>query len=141
MIPPNLVNFLAAAGLNLPGLIRRNSLVTANQNLALSGVIGGSDQAFLLHTLDQRGGAVVATAEASLNIAGRHLTVLEHDGDRLVIEIVAGLTIAFAIFATLFVVGRLLLGDGFEVIRHTLLLEVSDDLFDFLVGNERPVHA
>src|SRR5262249_60972950 len=135
-----LVNFLAAAGLNLPSLIRRNSLISANQNLTLSGVIGGADQAFLLHTLDQRGGAVVADAKASLNIAGRHLTVLENDGDRLIIEI-SGLTIAFAIFAALFVVGRLLLGDGFEVIRHTLLLEVSDDLFDFLVGNERPVHA
>ena len=62
--------------------------VLADQDLALSGVVGLADDAFLLHPLDQRGGAVVADRQAALDVAGGGLAVAQHDGDGLVVEVV-----------------------------------------------------
>ncbi len=49
------------------------------QDLALSGVVGRADDAFLLHPLHQRGGAVVADLQAALDVGGRGLLVAQHD--------------------------------------------------------------
>ena len=56
MIQANLVNFLAAQT-----LIRPLGLVPADQNLAFFRMIGGADQAFVLHALDERGGLAPLT--------------------------------------------------------------------------------
>src|SRR6478672_6582899 len=101
-------------------------------------MIGGADQAFLFHALDQGRGAVVSDTEPALNIAGRDLTVLEYDSHRLIVKLVAGLAIALA---ALLIVARLLLGHGLEVIRDALLLQMPDDFLDFLVGDKGTVHA
>ena len=48
-------------------------------------MIGGADQAFPLHALDQGGGTIVADAEPALHITRGDLAILEHDGDRLIV--------------------------------------------------------
>src|SRR6187401_1769209 len=58
------------------------------QDLALAGMIGGADDTFLLHALDDRRRAVVADAKPPLDVAGRGLAVAQHDCHRLVIGIV-----------------------------------------------------
>eukprot|EP01036_Dinobryon_divergens_P015437 gene15437-biopygen13681 len=55
-------------------------------------MVGGRDDAFLLHPLDQRGGLVVADGEAALDVGGRGLLVVEDDRHRLVVELVARAT-------------------------------------------------
>src|SRR5690606_32503071 len=93
---------------------------TLDQNLALSGVIGGPDDAFLLHTLDDGGGAVIADLQAALDIAGRSLAVAKHDLHGLLIEVAAlpfaeralvehGTAAVLAFFG--------LRGHGFEILR------------------------
>src|SRR5437763_1089118 len=62
-------------------------LVVFDQNLALSGVVGPADDAFLLHALDDRGSAVVADLQAPLDVAGRGLAVAKNDGNRLIVEV------------------------------------------------------
>ena len=54
-------------------------------------MVGGADDPFLLHPLDDRGGAVVADAEAPLDVAGRGLLVAQHHLHGLVVEVAAGL--------------------------------------------------
>ena len=49
-------------------------------------MVGGADEAFLLHPLDQRGGAVVADLQPALDIAGRGLAVAGDDGDGAVFD-------------------------------------------------------
>src|SRR5262249_23615710 len=119
MIKSNLVNFLAPAA-KKARLIGRGRLVPADQNLALPGMVGGADQAFVLHSLDQRGRPVIADAEPALDIARGGLAVAKHDGHGLVVELVAGLAEFLAALAVLLSV-ILLFGDGFEVSRHALL--------------------
>src|SRR5712692_5662678 len=60
----------------------------ANQDLAFAGVIGGADDAFFLHALHQRGGAIVADLQPALDIAGGRLAVAHDDLDGLLIEVV-----------------------------------------------------
>src|SRR5690606_16062084 len=59
-----------------------------HQDFTLSGMVGGTDNAFLLHSLDDGSGPVVADAEAALDVAGRRLPVAQHHGHRLVVGIV-----------------------------------------------------
>src|SRR5690606_41933860 len=58
-------------------------LGTADQHLPASDVVGRADVALGPHALDQAGGAVVAGAQAPLQIAGRRLTLLGDDLQRL----------------------------------------------------------
>ena len=60
-----------------------------HQDLALAGMVGGTDQPLALHPLDDRGGAVVADRQAPLDVGGRGLLVAQHHGDRLVVKVVA----------------------------------------------------
>ena len=59
-----------------------------DEDLAFSGVVGGADDAFGLHALHDRGGAVVADLEAALDIGGRGLLVAQDDGDGLLVGVV-----------------------------------------------------
>src|SRR5690606_10807225 len=116
--------------------------IVAHQNLALAGVVGGGDDAFALHALDQGGGLVVADAEAPLDIGGGGLLVGEHDMDGLVVKLVAGAGIGIpaaigAKFAALLVI----LDDRIEIIGRTLALEMSDHGLDLGVGDEGAVQA
>src|SRR3954470_16458779 len=112
--------------------------VLANQNFALSGVVGLADDALLLHPLHDRGGAIVADLQPALDVAGRGLLVAGHDLDRLLVEIggVAGRAHARRIEDRVAVIVDFLLGrrDGFEVLRLALRFQVPDDLFDLVVG-------
>src|SRR5688572_5316809 len=56
------------------------------QDLALAGVVGGADDAFFFHALDQACGAVVADLELPLDEARRGLALTQHNLDRLAIE-------------------------------------------------------
>src|SRR6185437_16078424 len=116
------------------------------QDFAFTGMIGLADDAFLLHALHERGCTVVADLQPALDIAGRGLAVAGNDLHGLLIKVGAlglarhthrravehGCAIALLGF-----VG----GNGLEILRHALRLEMADDLFDLLVGDERPVHA
>jgi hypothetical protein len=61
----NLVNFLADAL-----LIRPLRFLVTYENLTLSGMIRRTDQALVLHALDERCGTVIADAKPALNVAG-----------------------------------------------------------------------
>src|SRR5690606_38869177 len=62
--------------------------IVADQHFALARVVGGGDDALVLHALDQRGGLVVAHRQPALDIGGRGLLVVEDDVDGAVIELV-----------------------------------------------------
>src|SRR5271167_3930378 len=62
-------------------------LFTANQDFALSGMVGLADDAFLFHALHERGGAVVADLKAALDVARRSLAVARHHLHGLRIEV------------------------------------------------------
>jgi hypothetical protein len=56
--------------------IRRDRMVAiAMDDLALADMVGSADKAFLLHAFDERSGAVVADAQATLDIGGRAFLV------------------------------------------------------------------
>src|SRR5579859_2776049 len=59
------------------------------EDLALADVVGGADDAFGLHALDDAGGAVVADLQVALHKARRGLALAADDRDRLVVERVA----------------------------------------------------
>ena len=48
-----------------------------DEDLALADMVGGADDALLLHALDEGGGAVVADLQAALDIARRGLLVAQ----------------------------------------------------------------
>src|SRR5277367_5058009 len=73
------------------GHVRNQSIAlvffTANQDFALSGMVGLADDAFLFHALHQRGGPVVADLQAALDVARRGLAVARHHLDGLLIKV------------------------------------------------------
>src|SRR5205085_11658697 len=78
----------AAASLPVISQARgRSSCVFAHQNLAFARVVGLADDAFLLHALDEGGGAVVADRQAALDVACGGFSIAENDGDGLVVEV------------------------------------------------------
>src|SRR4029079_12657351 len=99
--------------------MRRTRLVFADQYFAFSGMIGGADQALLLHALDQSGGTIIADAEPALQITRGDLAILEHAGNRRIVELVAGLAIGFAL-AVVLVALRFLFRHRFEIVGHAL---------------------
>src|SRR5262249_53579097 len=114
----------------------------ADQDFALADVVGGADDAFGLHALDQAGGAVVADLQIALHEAGRGLALARDQRDRLVVEIVARAA-ALAVAAEADFARRRLagLGRAVGVRRLALALEEGADLLDLGVGHERPVAA
>src|SRR5438874_7888591 len=77
-----------AWGLNSEGCrgFRAVDAAAAHQHLPTADMVGRADQAVLLHTLDQLGGAVVADLQLALEIAGRGLAVIEHDLHGLIVD-------------------------------------------------------
>src|SRR6266404_1041648 len=61
----------------------------ARQDLALADMIGRAHHALALHALDDAGGAVVADLQVALDEAGAALALARHQGDRLIVELVA----------------------------------------------------
>src|SRR5690606_36134105 len=111
-------------------------------DFAAADVVGRANQTLFFHPLDPLGGGVVAHAHLPLQPRTRCLLRFEHD--------LAGL----AVLAFLWVVagGELLieaeeaaflglLGHRIDVFRGALAAPVLGDAFDFLVADERPVHA
>ena len=64
-------------------LLQLRSIAAARQNLALADMVGGADDPFGLHALDDPGGAVVADLQMALHKAGRRLALAAHHRDRL----------------------------------------------------------
>ncbi len=56
-------------------------------DVALAGVVGGPDDALLLHPLHDRGGAVVADLQPALDVGGRGLAVAQHHLHRLIVDV------------------------------------------------------
>src|ERR1039458_7321373 len=67
-----------------------------DENHPLAGVIGGADDAFLFHALDERRRLVVADRQPPLDIAGRAFFVAQHNGDGTIVEIARLLAFAAA---------------------------------------------
>src|SRR4029077_5525330 len=112
------------------------------QDLALADMVGGGHDAFLLHAFDDAGGAVVGDLQVALDEADAALALARHQGDGLVVELVAlALLAALArqAEAALFAVG--IVGDRFDVGRHALGPEVAHHLLDLGVADERAVHT
>ena len=103
-------------------------------------MVGGADHAFLLHPLDQGGGAVVADLEAALDIAGRGLAVARDHGDGAVVEVVARAAVPALVIAPV-AVAVWLVGDQVQIVGLGLRLQVFADVLDFLVVHERAVQA
>ena len=115
-------------------------LVLGDENLALAGVVGGADDALLLHLLDNRGGAIVADRQTALDVAGRGLAVAQNDGNGAVVEVVRFVVaVDEAVGAGLAALGVGVNGNGGEILRRALRLQVRDDLLDFLVRDKRTV--
>jgi hypothetical protein len=70
------------------------SFAAASQNLAFSDMIGGSDNAFRFHSLDDPRCAIVADLEMTLDEARRRLTLATHYRHCLGVQIVGRLAIA-----------------------------------------------
>src|SRR5580692_10453030 len=73
--------------------LQLRSIAATRQNLALSDVIGGSDNAFRFHSLDDSRCAIVADLEMTLNEARRRLALPTHHRHRLGIQVVGGLAL------------------------------------------------
>src|SRR6185437_1324891 len=120
----------------------RHSIDVARQHFALADMVGGADNAFRLHALDDAGGAVVADLQVALDEAGRRLALAAHQRHRLVVELVAraaALAVAGEEIAALLLV---VLGDLVDIDRRAaVLLEEADDTLDFLIRDEGAVDA
>src|SRR6516165_5991607 len=112
----------------------------AHQDFALARMVGLADHALVLHPLHERSGPIIADLQPPLDVAGRGLAVAQHDLHGLLIKVGrvadphAGRVEHRAVLVLLVAAG----GDGFEILRGALRLEVTDDLLDLLVGDERP---
>ena len=80
------------------------------KDFALPGVIGRTHDAFLLHPLDDGGGAIIADLQPALDVARGRLAVAEDDLDGLLVEIAAfSFTEGTLVeYRTIFVVGSAL---------------------------------
>jgi hypothetical protein len=58
-------------------------------------MIGGADNSFRFHPLDDAGGAIVTYLQVALHEACRRFTLTAYDGDSLSIERVAGTALIF----------------------------------------------
>src|SRR5260370_18374487 len=104
-------------------------------------MVGRTDHALTFHALDDAGGAVVADLQIALDEAGAAFALARHQGDRLVVELVALGVLAFAGQAEPTFLGIGIVGHRFDVRRHALGPEVPHHLLDLGVAHEGPVHA
>src|SRR6202011_408318 len=113
----------------------------ANQNRAFSGMIGRTDDAFLLHPLDERGRFIVPDRQTALDVARRAFFVAQNDIDGAVVEIACflGIHAARRRPVALLAVPVVVLGDRIEIFWLALGLQMRDDLFDLAVDDERPM--
>src|SRR3954464_10995888 len=110
-----------------------------DQNLAAADMVGGADDAVLLHPLDQPRGIVVADAELALEVGGRGLLALRYRLHRLAVELRLGIVLAGRL--TLEHVAAVLrfLGDRLDIFGPALRLPEFGDGANLLVGDERAV--
>src|SRR5258708_36018646 len=90
----------------------------ARHDLALADMVGAAHDAFLLHALDDAGGAVVADLQVAMDEAHAALALARHEGDRLIVELVALAllaTLARQAKPTLFALG--IVGDALDIGR------------------------
>ena len=127
----------------LKTLLSKRAFFLFDQNLALAGVIGLTDDAFEFHPLHQRGGAIISDLQPALNVAGGSLAVPLDDSHRLRKQIASAFTAhgrGIEQRAALFV-GGFFRGDCLEIFRLTLRLQMPHNFLDLFVRNEGPVHA
>jgi hypothetical protein len=60
------------------------------QDLAFTGVVGRSDNAFIFHALHQSGSAIITDLQTALDIRCRGFAITQDKRHRLVIEIASG---------------------------------------------------
>src|SRR3954449_12309936 len=115
--------------------------VGVDQHLAPTDVIGLSDEAILLHPLDQPRGAVVSDTKLPLEVGRRGLLALGDDLDRLAVEL--GLRVVLAGRLAVEQVAAVLgfLGDGLDIIGRALLAPMLSNRAHLLVRNERTVDS
>jgi hypothetical protein len=110
-----------------------------HEDFAFSGMIGGTDDAFLLHAFNQRGGAVVTDAETPLHVGGGGFAIAKHDGHGLIVGIlgIGEITGAGRAAAIAFLV--VFLGNRFQIFRRPLCLQIGEDFFELNVVKEGAV--
>ena len=88
-----------------------------------------------LHFLDHARGAVVADLEAALDVGDRRLARFRHDGHGLIVKRVGTITGGGNRFQPGYrsLAGFRLAGDFLNIIGLTLLLEVFNDIVDFMI--------
>src|SRR5690242_17082801 len=105
-------------------------------------MVGGADDAFLLHLFDDPRGAVVADLQVPLDEAGRAFALAADQSHGLIVERVAGPALVVSAAGCAEPAAALVvLGDLVEIGRLAAALQEVDDGFDFLVGDERSVDA
>src|SRR5882762_6008690 len=105
-----------------------------DQNLAFTGVIGLSDNAFEFHPLHQRRGAVIADLEPALDVAGGGLAVALDDRHGLREQVAAAVSAhAGCIEHRAVFVGGFFRRDRLEVFGLALGFEVAHHLLDLFV--------
>src|ERR1700759_3106949 len=115
--------------------------VGVDQHFAAADMIGLTDQAVFLHSLDQARGAVVADPKLTLQVGRRGLLALRDDLDRLAIELGLGIVPARRLAVDQIAAVLRFLRDRLDVIGRALLAPMLGDRADFLVTDERSVDA
>src|SRR5579864_7097355 len=104
-------------------------------------MVGGTDDAFLFHALDDAGGAVVADLQVALDETSRGLALAGDERDRLIVELVAGAAIVvIAAKAEAAAFGGVL-GDILDIVGLGPGLERRDDALDLFVGDKGAMDA
>lgn len=106
-------------------------------------MVGGGDNAFLFHFVNQRSRTIVADAKLALNIAGGGFFVVLDDGDGLSVQIFVGTggKIALVEDGAAVFFGKFAFGNAGNIFRFALDFQKFDDFFNFAVFNERAVDA
>src|SRR5947208_2822810 len=105
------------------------------EDLALADMVGGADDAFGFHALDQSRGAVVADLQIPLHKARRGLALAGDERHGLVVERVA--RAAFLLAKRIEPAAcAIILGDVEEVLWLAVPLQERDDALDLLVRHK-----
>src|SRR6516225_5422746 len=114
-----------------------------NQDLALAGMVGLPDDAFLFHALHDGRRAIVADLEPALDVGSRGLAVALYDCNGLLKEVAAfGETHAGRVEHRISILVLLAACRYFfEVFRRALRLQMAYHFFHFVIRYERSVHA
>lgn len=106
-------------------------------------MVGGGDNAFLFHFVNQRSRTIVADTKLALNIAGGGFFVVLDDGDGLSVQIFVGTggKIALVEDGAAVFFGKFAFGNAGNIFRFALDFQKFDDFFNFAVFNKRAVDA